>query len=242
MLLLVAIDITGLFLIFNLNNWLIAGVVAGDFLLTWKLSLILAVSFLFYYLMDLYTFDSSFGQLGMLERSFIATILTGITVARLVYLIGPSFIGGFVGRGVLVTSLMLFWLWALGFRYLANLWFVSQRSQINWLVVIDQDPGQFLSDFRAEYSSEHLLLLMKDGTNPNSLSPMLNSNTEVIGSWSDLGEALDQHRVSGIILTSLEQVPDELVDKLMSIRISGVRIYRLSDFYEQFLSASPFII
>jgi sugar transferase (PEP-CTERM system associated) len=239
MLLLVAIDITGLFLIFNLNNWLIAGVVAGDFLLTWKLSLILAVSFLFYYLMDLYTFDSPFGQLGMLERSFIATILTGITVALLVYLIGPSFIGGFVGRGVLVTSLMLFWLWALGFRYLANLWFVSQRSQINWLVVIDQDPGQFLSDFRAEYSSEHLLLLMKDGTNPNSLSPMLNSNTEVIGSWSDLGEALDQHRVSGIILTSLEKVPDELVDKLMSIRISGVRIYRLSDFYEQFLSRIP---
>ena len=239
MLLLVAIDIAGLFLIFNLNNWLIAGVVAGDFLLTWKLSLIFAVSFLYYYLMDLYTFDSPYGQLGMLERSFIATMLTGITIALLVYLIGPSFIGGFVGRGVLVTSLMLFWLWALGFRYLANLWFVSQRSQINWLVIVDQDPTQFLSDFRAEYSSEHLLLLTQDGSVNETLEPLLNANTEVIGGWPDLAKALHRQRLAGIILTSLEQAPNELVDELMAIRIGGMRIYRLSDFYEQFLSRIP---
>jgi exopolysaccharide biosynthesis polyprenyl glycosylphosphotransferase len=239
LLLLLALDLIGLVLIFNLNHWLITDAVASDLLMTWKLSLILALSFLYYYLMDLYTFDSPYGQLGMLERSFIATLLTGMSVALLVYLIGPSFIGGFVGRGVLVTSLMMFWLWALAFRYLANLWFVNQRNQIYWLVIVDQDPEQFLSDFRAEYSSESLLLLTETGNASAQLEPALNANTQIAGSWQDLEVVLGQHAVSGIVITSIEQVPEQLVNQLMSIRIGGTRIYRLSDFYERYLSRVP---
>ncbi|HJP52217.1 MAG TPA: hypothetical protein QF611_14395 [Pseudomonadales bacterium] len=49
--------------------------------LTWKLVLILAFTFLYYYLTDLYQFESPLSQLGMLEGSFIATLLIGITVA-----------------------------------------------------------------------------------------------------------------------------------------------------------------
>ncbi len=239
MLLLLAIDMVGIVVIFNANNYLIAGLVASNFLLTWKLSLILATSFLYYYLMYLYRFDSPLGQLGMLERSFIATGLTGVTIAVLVYLVGPNFIGGFVGRGVLVTSLLMFWLWALGFRYLANLWFVNQRSQIHWLIVVDQDPEQLLNDFREEYSAEQVLLLTKEGDAPDTLAQHLDANTQLIGKWSDLESALDNNPVSGIIITSLGEVPDQLVDKLMSVRISGTRVYRLSDFYEQYLSRIP---
>ena len=239
LLLLVALDATGIILIFNMNNWLIADTVASNFLLTWKLSLILATSFLYFYLMDLYTFDSPFGRLGMLERSFIATALTGITVALLVYLIGPSFIGGFVGRGVLVTSLMMFWFWALAFRYLANLWFVSQRSQIHWLVVVDQNPEQFLEDFREEYSSEHLLLLTQDGQSTEGLDQLLDTNTELVGQWSDLEKQISEYALSGIILTSSEEIPQQLVNQLLATRIAGTRVYRLSDFYEQYLSRIP---
>lgn len=239
MLLLVAIDVAGIVLIFNLNNWLIADAVASNFLLTWKLSLVLATTFLYYYLMDLYTFNSPFGQLGMLERSFIATALTGVSVALLVYLIGPSFIGGFVGRGVLVTSLLMFWVWSLVFRYLANLWFVNQRSQINWLIVVDQDPSQLLEDFRKEYSSENLLLLTRNGETPEALTSKLNANTQVVGSWSDLSTTLKDHGTAGIVISSLGEVPDELVTELMAIRISGTRVYRLSDFYERYLSRIP---
>lgn len=241
LLLLLAIDLIGLVLIFNLNHWLITDAVASDFLLTWKLSLILGLSFLNFYLLDLYTFDSPLGQLGMLERSFIATALTGMTVAILVYLIGPTFIGGFVGRGVLVTSLMMFWLWALGFRYLANLWFVNQRSLINWLVVVDQDPKQFLADFRAEYSSENLLLLTETGASTESLDEAMqeNPNTQITGSWADLPDVLKSFSVAGVVVTSVENIPEQLVTELMARRISGTRVYRLSDFYERYLSRVP---
>ncbi len=239
MLLLVSIDLLGLILIFNLNHWLITDAVASDLLLTWKLSLILGTSFLYFYLMDLYTFDSPLGQLGMLERSFIATLLTGMSIALLVYIIGPGFIGGFVGRGVLATSLMMFWLWALGFRYLANLWFVNQRSQITWLVIVDQDPRQFLQDFRAEYSSEQLLLLTETGQLEPELASALDQNSKLVGQWQNLDDILANSPISGVIVTSVEQIPAPLVDQLMAVRIAGMRIYRLSDFYEQYLSRIP---
>lgn len=70
-------------------------------LMTWKLVLISCCTFLMYYLLDLYTFDSSLSQLGMLEPSMIAMLMVGVSLAIFVYIMGPAFIGGFVGRGVL---------------------------------------------------------------------------------------------------------------------------------------------
>jgi exopolysaccharide biosynthesis polyprenyl glycosylphosphotransferase len=238
MMLLVAIDTVGIAIIFNLNHWLIAGHLAPDFLLTWKLSLVLGLTFLYFYLMDLYTFDSPYGQLGMLERSFIAIVLTGISVALFVYIGGPGFIGGFVGRGVLATSLLMVWFWSLSFRYIANLWFLQQRSQIHWLVIVDDNPSQFLQDFRADFHAETILLLTRDG-HPPDIEGQLDANTQTAGAWHELTDVMKQTPVSGVIVTSLEQVPFELVDRLMNIRIHGTRIYRLSDFYERYLSRVP---
>lgn len=239
MLLLVSIDALGIAILFNLSHWVIAGDLAPNLLLTWKLSLILGLTFLYFYLMDLYTFDSPFGQLGMLERSFIAIVLTGISVALLVYIIGPDFIGGFVGRGVLAASLLMVWIWSLSFRYIANLWFAEQRSQIHWLVIVDDNPSQFLQDFRKDFHAETVLLLTKDGRLPELSEPLVGANTRLAGSWDSFDEVIRTTPVSGVIVTSLERVPNELVDRLMNIRIHGTRIYRLSDFYEQYLSRVP---
>jgi len=244
---LAAIDAIGLVLIFNLNHWLITGAFAGDLLLTWKLVLILAFSFLYYYLMDLYRFDSPLSQLGMLERSFIATLLIGITVALMVYIIGPNFIGGFVGRGVLTSSLLMLWPWSLGIRYLLNAWFVIQQSQIHWLVIFDGDLDQFLGDFRSLYQHEQLLLLSPDVATPDVAPPLTETpeiseqdqDTKWVGHWQDLDRVMEEYAISGIILTSVEYLPESLVNQLMQIRINGTRIYRISDFYEKYLSRIP---
>jgi len=240
MLSLVAMDALGVVLIFNLNHWLITEELSSNLLLTWKLVLILAFSFLYYYLMDLFRFDSPLSQLGMLERSFIATMLIGITVALTVYLLGPRFIGGFVGRGVLTSSLIMLWLWSLSIRYVLNAWFLTQRSQIHWLVIVDDDLDQFLADFRSIYSREHLLLLTQNKTTDATTSEHLDQETEIVGCWGDLAAVMSHYPVAEIIIvSSSEQVPETLVDELMNIRIQGTRIYRLSDFYEKYLSRLP---
>jgi len=63
--LLLCIDILGIFIIFNFSYWAVVGSLPENLLLTWKLILISSFTFLCYYLMDLYTFESSLVRLGM---------------------------------------------------------------------------------------------------------------------------------------------------------------------------------
>ena len=235
-LVLVALDCFGLVAIFNFNHLVFAENIAPNLLPTWKMILIAGFTFLYYYLMDLYTFNSPLSQLGMLERSFIAMLLTGITTVVAVYAIGPAFIGGFVGRGVLAASLIMLWLWSLGIRYLLNNWFVRQRTQVKWLVIVESSLSQFLTDFRSQYGYEQLLLLNQ----PGSEQPMVDDAfCQWAGDWDDLETRLASDEFAGIIITTVEHIPEQLVDRLMQIRINGLRIFRLSDFYEQYLSRLP---
>lgn len=231
---LVTIDMTGLIVMFNLFHWLITDTFATDLLLTWKLLIILCLAFLYNYLMDLYTFNSPLGQLGMLERSFISMLLTGITVAVAVFIIGPSFIGGFVGRGVLAGGLIASWLWSLGFRYIANRSVIKQRSRIQWLLLTERPIDWFVEQFHLVYQYENILVLTK---NPDDQYE-LDSYSEVVGSWGDLTDILKKEPVTGIITTTSD-LPSSLINSLMNIRISGTRIYSLNDFYEQYLSRIP---
>lgn len=236
MLSLVALDMFGVLVIYNLNHRLITGYFAPDLLLTWKLVIIAAFTFLYNYLMDLYTFDSPLSQLGMLERSFIAMLLTGMTVALAVYLIGPNFIGGFVGRGVLAASLVVVWLWSLSLRYLLNNWFYQQRRGITWLVLSDGDIGVFVQHFRSVFNVERIMLLGRPGT-PREITA--DDAMEAAGDWNDLDAMLQLRHVTGIIVAAPDRLPEEIIDRLMQIRISGVRIYTLNDFYEKYLARLP---
>lgn len=228
-----ALDMLGIVFIFNFNHWLITGNFADTLLLTWKLVIVAGFTFLYFYLMDLYTFESPLSQLGMLERSFIAVVLTGITTSITVYILGPAFIGGFVGRGVLTSSLVMVWLWSLLTRYLLNHWFKQQRARLGWLVIADDDLGPFVQHFRSEYKYEQLLVLTPPG------KTFEDPDVTIVGTWDQLDDVLAEYRITGIIVGAPDHLPEELVDRLMKIRISGLRIYRLNDFYEQYLARLP---
>ena len=256
MILLLALDLIGIIVVFNINHWIITGTLATNLLITWKLTLISGFIFLYYYLMDLYTFDSPIGQLGMLERSFIATMLTGITIALTVYILGPKFIGGFVGRGVLTSSLLCLWLWCLLLRYLLNNWVLRQRESVQWLVLADGDISQFKKDFYSIYNQEKLLVLHNESPTPRnrltdrnifhqhnqqSDQPQATAITtqKDAGNWGDIDKILADQNISGVIITTPNETPEALLNKLMAIRIQGMRIYTLNDFYEKYLSRVP---
>jgi exopolysaccharide biosynthesis polyprenyl glycosylphosphotransferase len=230
---LLAVDLLGIFILFNLAHWLVRDLIAEDLLLSWKLLLVANVWFLYFYLMDLYTFESTLSQLGMLERSAIATLLTGITVALIVYTLGPSFIGGFVGRGVLTVSLAGVWLWCLGARYSLKPLLASRERGTQWLILADSHLDTFVAQFRAVYRREQLLILCEPeiGTPPDI-------HSRRIGTWDDIKGAAAAD-IAGIIISSQRPLPDHLVSALMQIRIRGTRIYSLNDFYERYLSCLP---
>jgi exopolysaccharide biosynthesis polyprenyl glycosylphosphotransferase len=235
---LLLVDLFGVFAIFNLSHWLVTGDHSVNLLLTWKLILISCCTFLMYYLLDLYTFDSSLSQLGMLERSLISMLLVGAATAIFVYIMGPAFIGGFVGRGVLAMSLGILWMWSLAFRYLIDAQLRYYSSQLQWLVMISESNlDLFTSHFRAIYKQEKLLFLVQEPTEPSELD--LDANSQIVGDWGALESTLDQYDVAGVIVAARSSLPVALLDQLLKIRIKGTRIYDINDFYEKFLSRLP---
>jgi sugar transferase (PEP-CTERM system associated) len=235
---LLLIDLLGVIILFNLNHWFITGDVSTDLLLTWKLVLISCFTFLFFYLMDLYTFESTLSSLGMLERSLIGIVLVGTATALVVFLLGPSFIGGFVGRGVLAMSLLSLWLWSLLFRYMINYWLQSHRRLVQWLVLINESNlDTFVDHFRSIYKSENLLFLVQETDHQKQID--LDANSRIIGDWNDVDNAVESHAPAGIIVVPRTDLPDHLLDSLLKIRMQGIRIYDMNDFYERFLSRLP---
>jgi exopolysaccharide biosynthesis polyprenyl glycosylphosphotransferase len=240
-LVLVVLDVVGLLTIFNINHFFITGFLDWEVVLTWKLLVVIAYFSLYYYLMDLYTFEPVVSQLGMLERAFIASLLTGLSIAMTVYLIGPSYIGGYVGRGVLITSLLCLWLYTLGIRYLLNGWFLTQRAQVEWVVFAQGDVASFIDDFQASYQLEQLLLLLpKQAMGTNAVVDLdAKTGVKVAGDWDDLSNILLANQVAGIIVVAPEKVSPAKIEQLIKARISGMRVYTISDFYEKFLTRVP---
>ncbi|MDK1025305.1 MAG: exopolysaccharide biosynthesis polyprenyl glycosylphosphotransferase [Gammaproteobacteria bacterium] len=237
-LVLLLVDLFGVFAIFNLSHWLVTEDPSVDLLLIWKLVLISCCTFLMYYLLDLYTFDSTLSQLGMLERSLIGMLLVGATMAIFVYIMGPAFIGGFVGRGVLAMSLGILWMWSLAWRYLINAWLQSHRSQLQWLVMISaSNLDLFISHFRSIYKQDNLLFLIRESSGQRELD--LDPNSRIVGDWDALDATVERYDVAGVIVVSRSSLPADLVDRLLKIRFRGTRIYDINDFYEKFLSRLP---
>ena len=124
----------------------------------------------------------------------------------------------------------------LGIRYLLNNWFVRQLSQVKWLVIVDSSLTQFLSDFRSVFDYEQLFLLSKPGNNQQALN---DDFATWAGDWDDLEEVLAREDFAGVIIATPDTLPETLINQMMEIRINGLRIFRLSDFYEQYLARLP---
>jgi len=236
--LLLLLDITGLLLIFNLFHWLITDTLASDLLLNWKLLVVIVYACTSNYVMDLYSYHSPLSQLGIAERSFVAMLLTGMMVAITVYLIGPDYIGGFVGRGVLATSLLTSWIWSLFWRHFLNRLLKTRQSQTQWVLLTESlsqnTVAWFLKQFHEIYPYEQILILTRGTEDAASLD----ESTRLAGSWDDLENILEAEYVSGLVL-AVNDLPEGMVNRLMNVRIAGTRVHSLNDFYEQYLSRVP---
>ncbi|MBD3645933.1 MAG: exopolysaccharide biosynthesis polyprenyl glycosylphosphotransferase, partial [Pseudomonadales bacterium] len=52
-------------------------------------------------------------------------------------------------------------------------------------------------------------------------------------------QVLAERHLTGMSVSAPAHLPEALVNRLMAIRIGGLRIYRLNDFYEQYLARLP---
>lgn len=219
-------DLIGLLIFFNFIYWLRLGKwLVG---ISWSISWPILLTLLSLYVVDVYRTDTQVSGMRAPVRAFVGVLFAGLLTSVVAYVGG--YWGDLFGRGVLPVSLLFFAIWASTARFFISRWVRRRTEHIRWLILGAGEPAAiFWKDFKYSKSEGELIILAKDEKEKQeALSKDLPS---IRGTLNDL-DTWDNKNISGIIITLSPSHSDELIQKLMHKRSSGIRVYDLADFYE----------
>lgn len=187
--------------------------------------IIVAVTLLALYVMNVYQFHRRRSATNMALRTFIAVTVAGLVMSSFLYATKSTDVTTVFWRGNLPLAMLLFALWASVVRYSVTVVYDRTVWKPKWLVVGSAEETTPMS---LEYQKT-----MSPGTmqsvSMKDFNQMLERNTIEQNSTTP----------SGIILASHQELSDMAVQRLMQVRLSGTPIVGLADFYEQYLLKIP---
>ena len=230
--LLLAGDVAALWLCFNIASFLRVGTWLEA--LTWPLVWPLGFVLLSLYIFDAYAPDRSVSGVWAVVRSMMAVGVGGVLISLFVYAAGLWGQHTIFGRGVFAVALLLFLPWAVASRYYSTTWARRYRMSMKWLVLgIGETVEQLYQDYRRSETSGMLEFLAQDAEQARA-----SRFPATVGVIDDL-EKLDLKSYAGILVTQELALNDSLVKQLMNLRLHGMRIYDISDFYESLWHKVP---
>lgn len=228
-------DLLGLILSFSISYQFRFGEMpqALGFSLIWPVVLTLFSL----YVLDVYRTDTQVAGMRAPVRTITAVILATFLTAIVAYLGGYWSTNQFFGRGVFPVAMLLFAAWSATWRFLMYKWTKHRAGLLRWLVLGTGEPSrQLWRDFRQFAPEAELIFLStneKQGDN-SATEDMLPVAAAVddLAAWGNM-------RCSGIIVAMPPPLPEALVQKLMALRLNGLPVYDLADFYEHSWSKVP---
>ncbi|MBK1988477.1 sugar transferase [Sphaerospermopsis aphanizomenoides BCCUSP55] len=178
------------------------------------------------YLADTYHPERQIAGLRTPARTLIGIFTSGFFIFALMAWVDYTLIK----RGVLLSSLGIFSIWAVMLRLLAARWVRSRTEQSRWLMLGAGDSAiKFTQNLLQLNLLGKLVVLTSEGDQkPTSLEL---DNLNYVGNFNDLSKWIQESWSAVIIATNI-QFSDTQVQQLMQIRLRGIPIYRLPDFYE----------
>jgi exopolysaccharide biosynthesis polyprenyl glycosylphosphotransferase len=234
--LLFASDIIGLIACFNL-----AFMLRLDQFLDWKSPLLYGLIVLYIlglYLADTYRPEIEISGLWTADRVLIGIFFTVAIVTSVIYLSGLWGSEPLVGRGILLISIGLFTVWAVTWRLITGKWIKIKEKQSRFLVIEGGDKAiQFGSEYHSDHPRAEFVFLRKNFRETEKVCQqdlgLLIDNLDNFDVWSS------QYWSGVLIDDTIDNLPDVTVRKLMDMRLKGVYIYSLADFYEEFWHKIP---
>ena len=158
-------------------------------------------------------------------KPFFVCLSGGLLCVVWVYLLGPTQFNNYFGRGILPLGSICFGIVATISRALINRLHYHQETNTDLLYVgYSDDSDSFLSELK-NHDEVRSVAFVSDEVVP--------SNSAKIESFS--ASMLDQllnRRWHGIILDPNHKASDSEVKKLIELRLSGIPVYSLADYYE----------
>ena len=233
--LLLASDIIGLFLCFNLAFL----VRLGQFL-NWRSPILypLIVIYLFgLYLADTYKINKKVSRLLLSERVLFGILGTVAVITSGIYLTGLWGSSAIVGRGILSIAVALFSIWAVTWRVIASKWIEVSQEHSRFLVFgSNQKALAFGQEYRTFHKDAEFVFLTDARTNP--LTASRDDNFMVLDTVENFVDWKHQYW-SGILIEDGSNIPEAMIRELMEMRLKGICIYSLADFSEQFWQKIP---
>ncbi|MCG6872749.1 MAG: sugar transferase [Gammaproteobacteria bacterium] len=231
--LLLALDLAGLLLCFNLvylysiRLWLGTGSWAF-----WGISLVtVAMS----YVLECYQAREGEGSWRLAIRTLVAVTAAGILTAGLIYITETWDTDPVVLRGVLPGSLLAFAVWAVAWRLVVSAWEEHRFDEWRWMVIGDKERVRLLlRDFDGIGGGGSMAVLLP----PDQRARFRSERELETGHYADLEQCAGKPW-NGVVLAPRENLPTEMVAQIMNMRLRGVRIYDLTDFYERFIQKLP---
>jgi len=193
-------------------------------------------------LLTLYVFNSYQGSIN--ESSLkgalhvgLAVVLAGSIITVFVYMGGFGLSQPVFNRGVMPVALLWFVLWAALSRYYLSEWLKKRKGKICWIVIGMGERARLLwRDFKQSGIGGDLFFI----NDSNGKQQVKNDNALFA---NDLGlDNLEDAKTlnsAGIVLATENSPTDGLLTKLMHLRLSGLHVYELADYYESFMMKVP---
>jgi exopolysaccharide biosynthesis polyprenyl glycosylphosphotransferase len=222
---LLAADTAGLVLFFNLAFWLRLDQIPW---FTPGMLIPLGLLFLSLYVLDAYVLERQLSGMRPPARAVVGVGIAGLLTGAAAYAGGFWSVDPTFGRGIFPVAFVAQAFWSAGLRLYLGGWLRDQSERIRWLVIGTGEQALGLKEDFARASTQGELRFLADDESANGAPPAL----APAGNIGDL-EKLAAEPWSGVIVALTGPVPERLVHQLMELRFSGVRVYGISDFYEQ---------
>jgi sugar transferase (PEP-CTERM system associated) len=214
-----AFDAVLLALTVSIVYWLRFKTTAADILFTfefWTIALLLLSSL---YIFGDYDLDKDDSFVPLAYRTFVSVFSTFLATVLLNYLVHTDRAGLF-GRGVLLGSLVLYFICSVVLRFFLWRYLTKIRSRVKILIFSTTKHKDFLEN---EFKKNKF---------PGEWSWILQDGEVGKNSWKDLEEISKQGWTAWVLAASLDDIEQELGQTMLQARFSGIRITDLSSFYE----------
>jgi sugar transferase (PEP-CTERM system associated) len=220
---LLAADTLGLVVFLNLAYWIRLD------LLPWftpGMLIPLGLLVLSMYVVDTYTLERQVSGMRPPARAVVGVGIAGVLTGAAAYAGGFWSVDPTFGRGVFPVAFLAQAAWSALWRLGLAAWMRQQAERIRWLVIGAGEQALSLREDFAKSGTQGELVFLSDGADAAS------SDLAPVGEIGDL-ERIAAGHWSGVVVALTNLAPEPLVHQLMNLRFSGIRVYDITDFYEQ---------